>query len=804
MTLSSCSIPPLKIPTIHSTNPQTFAQISSIYAADGSLLTQVPTDMVRVPVDLSQMGTLVPEATVAIEDKRFWLRGPIDVRSILRAAVANFSAGGIAQGGSTIEEQLVKLELGTPKRTLSEKVHEILLSLGSLTGTTKSQVLDKYLNDVYLGEGTYGIYSASIRYFGVPPTSLDLPQAATLAGLINAPSAYDPLLHPQLATQRRDQVIQAMYSQGLISKSQFDQAEAASLELNPSTSLLSPKLDYFTQAVIAEAETLPQLGSDPAQRLAALEHDGLHIYTTENTIRQAEAQSAVVDGLPKNIQDISGALVSIDPSTGAVETIVGGRGFNSNAPYSQYNIAVQAQRPAGSTMKIIALAEALTQGIAPTTIFKAPATLTIPAGNGQNAWTVSNYAGEASGAMTLATATALSINTVYAQVMQRIGPTNFVAMAHAMGVRTHLYPYISLVLGDQPVSPIDMASVYATVANYGVYNPPYTISEITGPSGTVIYQHKPTPSVAISPVVAAKMIPILQSVMTEGTGVYAAINRPAAGKTGTGENWTDAWFDGFTPQLATATWVGFPSGEVPMIPPKTPIYVVGGSWPAYIFAKYMTSALSGTPIEYFKSVAQIEASTTTLPPQTTTTTTQPINTVTLNNVIGETQNDAIASLNAQGLKISTSFAPSGEYPPGYAIAESPPPGSQLLKGASVSVTIANGSLTFPNTVLVPDLLGLSPNQAASVIASLGLKGTCTASPTTTTTSTTSTTMAPPTTSTTAVSSSSSSSTSSTVSSTSTSTTLPSTPATTLPTAVSEQSPIPGTQVPVGTLVTCNY
>ena len=800
--LSSCAIPSLKIPTVHSTNPQTYAQISSIFASDGSLLTQVPTDMVRVPVPLSQMGTLLPMATVAIEDKRFWNRGPIDIRSILRAAVANFSAGGVAQGGSTIEEQLVKLELGTPKRTLSVKLGEILLSLGSLTGTTKSQVLDKYLNDVYLGEGTYGVYSASIRYFGVPPSSLDLPQAATIAGLINAPSAYDPLVNPKLAIQRRDQVLSAMYLQNLISKSQMSQAEAASLELSPSLSLLAPKIDYFTQAVISEAESLPQLGATPGQRLSALEHDGLHIYTTESPVRESQAQAAVLAGIPANIQTLSGALVSIDPSTGAVVAIVGGRGYDSNAPYSQYNIAVQAQRPAGSTFKVIALAEALTQGISTSSIFRAPATLTIPASNGQNSWTVSNYAGEASGAMTLATATALSVNTVYAQVMEKIGPSNFVAMAHAMGIRTHLNPYLSLVLGDQPVSPIDLASIYATVANYGTYNPPYTISEITDSSGNIVYQHKPAPSVAFSPVVAAEMIPVLQSVMTEGTGVNAALNRPAAGKTGTGENWSDAWFAGFTPQLATAAWVGFPSGEVPMVPPKTPIYVVGGSWPANIFAKYMTSALSGSPIEYFKSVAQIEATSTTFPPPTTTSTTQPINTIILNNVIGEAQNDAVASLSAQGVKISTSFAPSGEYPPGYAIAESPPPGTQIEKGATVTVTIANGSLTFPSTVLVPDLLGLSPPQANSVIASLSLKGVCTASstPPATTSTTAATTTTSSSTSTSAGATSSTSSTTTSV----TTTTAPVVTSTTLSPTISEQSPIPGTQVAVGTLITCTY
>lgn len=756
--LSACTLP-----KVVSTNPDTFAQISSIYASNGTLITQVPTNIVRIPIPLSQMGSEIPKAVVAIEDRRYWKRGPIDIKSTIRAALADLSAGAVVQGGSTIEEQLVKLELGTPKRTLAEKTHEILLSLGSLAGTTKSIVLDKYLNDVYLGEGTYGIQAASLRYFSLNANQLDLVQAALLAGLINAPSAYDPILHPALALYRRNQVLNALYVNSQITKQQLSSSLSAPIQLNPSNTVVNPKLGYFSETVLNEAATLPALGSTPTQRLNLIEHGGLKIVTTEVQSQQQQAQKAVLDGIPNSANMPSGALVSINPANGAIEALVGGPGYNSGKAYSQFNMATQAQRPSGSTFKVIALAEALTQGFTAKSVFYAPKVLYVAPANHQSAWVVHNYEGEPTGYMTLLAATALSVNTVYAQLITKIGPANVVSMAHAMGIKSPLLPYNSIVLGAQPVTPLDMASVNATLADYGTYNAPYSISAIYDSSGKLIYSHVLHPKQVLSPTIAATEIQILTHVMTEGTGVNASLYRPAAGKTGTGENWADAWFAGFVPQLATVVWVGYPSGEVPMIPPTTPIYVTGGSWPARIFAQYMTSALAASPIAQFRTPASFAVAppvpTTTSPPKVSTTVTTP--STALTNVIGMPVSLAESTLSGQGFKVSLSFAPSSEYPPGYAISQSPSPGVALAKDATIDLTVAKGTLTYPSIVVVPNLLGLTASQANETISSVSLSGSCTTNQQTGTSGANQT-----------------------------------------PQAVWEQSPIPGTQVPLGSTITC--
>ena len=745
------------LPRVVSTNPEISAQVSSIVASDGSLITTVPTDIFRLPVPYSALGTYLPEAAVAIEDKRYWIRGPIDVRSIIRAAVANVSAGAVEQGGSTIEEQLVKLELGTPKRTLPEKLHEILLSLGSLEGTSKQKVLASYLNDVYLGEGAYGAQAASMSYFAKPAADLDLSQAALLAGLINAPSAYDPLVNPNLATQRRNIVLAEMYAQGEISLQSYQGATSAGLELAPNPAAALPKLGYFSQQVMAEAQTLPALGATLPERIRMIEHGGLKIVTTEIPADQLAAHQSLARAIPVIKQQPSGALVSIDPANGAIVALVGGLGYDNGSPASQFNMATQAQRPAGSTFKVIALAEALSQGIDPAKIFYAPPRITIPASNGQPAWTVSNYEGEPFGYMTLQTATILSVNTVYAQLIKEVGSTNVVRLAHAMGVQSNLQAYDSIVLGAEPVTPLDMASVFATIANYGIYNKPYSISAIYNATGNLIYQHQLQGHRAISSVVAATEIQILHKVTTEGTGVNAAIGRPLAGKTGTGENWADAWFGGFVPQLATVVWVGYPQGEIPMIPPSTPIYVVGGSWPALAFSFYNVSALEAMPALAFRTPSSFETPISQLPIPNAG---APLS-GSLTNVVGMPSAVAQSSLVNRGFRINVVFAPSGEYPPGYAIAQTPAPGSRLTPNDVVTITISNGTLIYPSLVSVPDMLGMSAPGAALALQSVGLVGQCqfAQSP-------------------------------------------PPTLASTLPNEVWEQSPAPGTQVGKGSQVSC--
>ena len=704
-------------PKVHPDNPVVSSSISSIYASDGSLITTVPTDILRMPIEYSQLGPYLPQAVVAIEDRRYWGRGPIDLKAILRAAVTDISSGAALQGGSTIEEQLVKLELGTPKRTLVEKLHEILLSLGSLSGTTRRQVLAKYLNDVYLGEGTYGVQAASYRYYNRPANELNLTQAATLAGLINAPSAYDPLVHPALALSRRNVVLASMYSQHEITGAAYRQDMKAGLQLDPSVAGLLPSLGYFSQQVINEAETLPALGATPAQRLFRLEHGGLRIVTTEVPADEAAAQAALARAVPRLTKTPSGALASLSPATGAIEALVGGLGYGTSQPASQFDMATQGQRPAGSTFKVIALAEALTQGISPQKIYFAPKVLTVPASGGAPTWVVHNYEGEPTGNMTLATATVLSVNTVYAQLIQEIGPVNVMNLAHAMGIRSKLEPYNSIVLGSEPVTPLDMASVFATIANYGVHNAPFAISAIYGQKGNLVYQHHADPKRVISATVAATEIGVLRNVVTEGTGYYAAIGRPAAGKTGTGENWADAWFGGFVPQLATVVWVGYPQGEIPMTPPRTPIYVVGGSWPAETFSYYNVAALAGTPVQPFRTPASFAKPA----PRAATQATHPAG---LMDVVGMPGVTSQKKLSDAGYLVKISYAPSGEYPPGYTTAQSPPAGSNTAPGSLITITVSNGTIIFPQLVNVPDLLGMTSEGAAGAISGAGLSGSC--------------------------------------------------------------------------------
>nr|MDA8261510.1 penicillin-binding transpeptidase domain-containing protein [Actinomycetota bacterium] len=411
------------------------------------------------------------------------------------------------------------------------------------------------------------------------------------------------------------------------------------------------------------------------------------------------------------------ALASVNPSTGAIEALVGGLGYGTSQPASQFDMATQGQRPAGSTFKVIALAEALTQGISPQKLYFAPKVLTVPASGGAPTWVVHNYEGEPSGNMTLATATVLSVNTVYAQLIQEIGPANVMNLAHAMGVRSKLEPYDSIVLGSEPVTPLDMASVFATIADYGVHNTPFAISAIYDANGNLLYQHQAHPQRVISATVAATEIGVLRNVVTEGTGFYAAIGRPVAGKTGTGENWADAWFGGFVPQLATVVWVGYPQGEVPMTPPRTPIYVVGGSWPAMAFSYYNVAALAGVPVQSFRTPASFAKPA----PQSSTQANRPAG---LMDVVGMPGVDSQKKLSDAGYLVKIVYAPSGEYPPGYTTAQSPAAGSNSAAGSLITITVSNGTLTFPQLVNVPDLLGMTSGAASGAIGNAGLSGNC--------------------------------------------------------------------------------
>jgi penicillin-binding protein 1A len=417
----------------------------------------------------------------------------------------------------------------------------------------------------------------------------------------------------------------------------------------------------------------PHFGPTPEARRRALYEGGLRIHTTLDLKRQAEADAAVARVLPSGTDQPDGALASLDPRTGAVVALVGGRGFFSSDPTAQLDLATQSNRPSGSTFKPFVLATALDQGIPLSRTFDGPSSIDIPIAGGH--WHVANYEGEPVGRMDLVRATVVSDNTVYAQLMMQVGPENVVATASRLGITTPLNAYPSAVLGTNTVNPLEMASAYGTLANDGLANPPYLVSRVEDPDGSVAYEHHPQPHRAVSEAVARTMDGVLQQVVDRGTGVLARIGRPVAGKTGTTDNWADAWFVGATPQLVSAVWVGYPQSERPMVPPVTPFSVTGGTWPADIWQQYSAQALASEPVIDFPS-----------PPPTAGSAIAGPQGLAVPDLVGLPYDQAVQTLERAGFADRTSTEASAEYPPGYVIAQDPPAGTSAPGGSTVTIT----------------------------------------------------------------------------------------------------------------------
>ncbi|HZU71588.1 MAG TPA: transglycosylase domain-containing protein [Acidimicrobiales bacterium] len=669
--LASCSY---QLPALEDT-AATQAQSSVILASDGSVVTTVHGPVDRQPVTLAQMAPSLRQAVVAIEDQRFWTEPAIDLRAILRAVVADVRSGGAAQGGSTIAEQYVKNELASDpgKRDLAAKVREATLAYQLERHASRSHVLELYLNSVYFGNGAYGVQAAAITYFGKPASALDLAQSALLAGVIHAPTDTDPYQHPQAALSRRAEVLHRMVALAEISPSQAGAAGAEPLVSRPQPQAPSYPGAYFVADVERFVLGDPRFGSTPAARRRALFEGGLRISTTLDLARQAEADAAVRHVLPQSADQPDGALASLDPRTGAVVALVGGRGFFSADPTAQLDLATQSNRQSGSTFKPFVLATALEQGIPLSRTFDGPSSINIPVAGGT--WHVRNYEGEPVGRMDLVRATVVSDNTVYAQLMMQVGPENVVSMADRLGITTPLDAYPSAVLGTNSVNPLEMASAYGTLANDGIANPPYLVTQVTGPDGSVLYAHRSQPRRAVTPAVARTMDGVLQQVVDRGTGVLARIGRPVAGKTGTTDNWSDAWFIGATPQLVSAVWVGYPQAERPMVPPATPFSVTGGTWPAQIWQQYSAEALADQPVIDFPPPPPAAGSAIAGPQG-----------LPVPDLVGLPYDQALQTLERAGFAASTQSVPSAEYPPGYVIAQQPAAGTSAPGGSTVTVT----------------------------------------------------------------------------------------------------------------------
>jgi penicillin-binding protein 1A len=527
----------------------------------------------RVLVPSDAIAPIMKQAIVAIEDQRFYEHNGVDIRGIGRALWEDIRSRKIVEGGSTITQQFVKNAYAGNEQSIGRKVREAALAWQLTQQWSKDRILTAYLNTIYFGNGAYGIQQAARTYFGVGARRLTLAQAALLAGIPADPSLYDPVSSPRAATARRRSVLQRMVDQGKITQGDLRAASRAPLPRAADVNLPGTQgpAQYFVNYV--KDQLVAQYG---ARKVFG---GGLRVTTTIDLKLQEIARDAIAQVISSE-SGPAAALVAIDPRTGAVRAMVGGTNFRK----SQFNLATQAERQPGSSFKPIVLATAFRQGISPATSFESKP-ITIDTGG--RLWRVTNYEGSYVGRAGLSTAMTLSDNSVYAQLTQVVTPKAIVKTAHDLGIRSDLQPYFSLGLGAEAVNPLDMTRAYATLANDGMR----IDGSIFGNRARIVV-NAPEQTRVLDKAHAGLLTSILEGVVRSGTGRRAALpDRAAAGKTGTTDNYGDAWFVGYTPQLAVAVWVGYPDELRPMLTEFGGEPVAGGTLPALIWKQFMRPAL---------------------------------------------------------------------------------------------------------------------------------------------------------------------------------------------------------------------
>jgi penicillin-binding protein 1A len=540
----------------------------TLLTSDGGLLATFG-DLFGEPLTLREMPKYLPEAVIATEDRRFYSHFGIDPIGLARALFVNLRAGHIVQGGSTITQQLAKNIFLTPERTTARKIQEAMLAVWLERKFTKDQLLEIYLNRVYLGAGTYGVDAAAHRYFGKSARQLTLYESAIIGGLLKAPSKFSPARDPQVAAARAGQVLANMVDAGFITPDESAAAARESVQLGQVASLHAGNR-YFADWLI---EQIPDFGN--------IGNQDLTIVTTLDSRMQAAAESAVAETLARDGPKAAasqGALVAMTPD-GAVRALVGGRDYGG----SQFNRATQALRQPGSAFKAFVYLAGIEAGLRPSDrMVDGPISI--------GGWQPHNYGNRYLGSVSLADAFAESINTVAVQVEMRAGVSRVVAAAHRLGITTPLANDASLALGTSEVTLLELTGAYATFANDGVSVWPYGIAEIRDRKGKVLFQRSGSGlGRIVSPQAVADMTTLMSGVIAHGTGKGAAIGRPAAGKTGTTQDSRDAVFVGFTADLVAGVWLGNDDNS-PMN------RVTGGTLPAKTWKNFMLAATKGMPV----------------------------------------------------------------------------------------------------------------------------------------------------------------------------------------------------------------
>ena len=688
----------------------------------------------RLRLEGDDIPQIMRDAVVAIEDERFYAHQGVDFLGILRAAWANLRNREIVQGGSTITQQYIKNAYITDEQTLDRKLREAALAYQLEKQWSKEKILNEYLNIIYFGEGAYGVEAAAQEYFGVAASELTIDQAALLAGLPKAPSAYSPRRDAGKALARRDLVLNRMYQQHYISSTQLREALDAPLELAEDRDEGVGMLPYWIEMV--REQLVERYGS------STVLGGGLQVYVSVDLDLQAYAESVIqkVLGEPG---DPEAALVCIDVRSGRLLAMVGGSDFAE----LQFNLATQGKRQPGSAFKPFVLVTALEKGItADTTYDSGPFTVELP----EDDWEVSSTD---RGPLSLAAATASSSNGVYARLVMDVGADAVAETAYRMGIQTSLGedPNPAIALGGltNGVSPMEMAMAYSTLASGGEALDssvdfagdegafPVAIVRVTDSEGTVLDENQAVRTQVLDPEVAVTATSCLERVITEGTGSAADIGRPAAGKTGTTQNYRDAWFVGYTPELVTAVWVGYPSEQKAMTDVHG-IQVSGGSFPAQIWAAFMKKALEDVPVTDFPSSSLDEWVTVDVCTESHLLATEfcpetveerfpagqepnegcPLHApVDVPDVVGFSLSEARTALEEAGLEISLQEDPSSSEPADIVVGQDPEAGTKVVKGSLLTLLVSAG---IPQEAVVPRLVGLDIEDAYVLLDEAGL------------------------------------------------------------------------------------
>ncbi|HEY1117176.1 MAG TPA: transglycosylase domain-containing protein [Acidimicrobiales bacterium] len=611
---------------------RSLSQRSYVYAADGTLIATLQEEENRAPITLDQIPDHVVGAVLAVEDSNFWDHKGVNVRATLRALLSNVEAGGTSQGGSTITQQLIKQSVLTSEQTFDRKTREVFLAVRLEEQMSKEEILERYLNTIYLGNHAYGIQAAAETYFGVSAAELDVGQAALLAGMIRDPIDYNPFLYPEIAVERRRIALGRMVDEGLLTEDEAALHSLVPLPTEP-TQYTPPPDDYFVEEVKQELLADPRLGATATERFDAVFRGGLQIHTTLDLGVQYQSELArndtlapfALDGQPGLFiagthttgpsvgQEAIGTVASatVEPGTGAVRAMIGGPGFGDEY---KFNLASQGYRQPGSSFKTFVLLELLEQGYSPqdTISGRGPCRFRIP--SEPEPYEVQNFGNSRGSTGSITSLTTSSSNCGYVRLGQIAGIDNVTELAGKMGLVTRnaaneivpLDPSIfSTPLGTQEVTPLGMAAAYAAIANDGQYHRPYYVERVLDRDGQLVFQHRDPGERVMSIETAQIAADILKANVEGGTGTAARVRgHDVGGKTGTAQDFSNAWFVGFSKQLSTAVWMGAIEGNVPMFRVGGR-NVTGGAYPAQIFGRLYNGVLANVePVPFAEPPAR--------------------------------------------------------------------------------------------------------------------------------------------------------------------------------------------------------